>query len=315
MNQCLCFIIVFLLSFSNLWANYTEDEIKKMWVDTEFDFKALFQRLNARKCHKSEKKFGECLMAFNELLLSIKRDGKDGESYQLRVSETNELEIVFFSKKNFPGAEDLQALRDRRRESFQSFYQNNIIALMNRSGELGLESPPHIQQFDNLVQKILELAKTVPGEDECYLAGQTYKFYLKEGDPYSDFYPSELDNQKSYASYKSVGIGIFSEFYETEDGTRGLVVYPIKGSPAEKAGLQRGDIILSIDAFDITALPLDADKETLDRVHEMTKGLVDSQVNLKVQKICDNGKPREKEITVTRSPFFYLPYCLLEAVL
>ena len=81
MSRFVFFFIAFLFSFSNSRGNHTEDDIKKMWTDTNYNFEFLFETLNADYCYQSGRKFTACLMAFNELLTSIKRDGQEGEFY------------------------------------------------------------------------------------------------------------------------------------------------------------------------------------------------------------------------------------------
>ena len=86
------------------------------------------------------------------------------------------MKIVPFSKKEYQEPENLLAWRKKRRESFAR-----------------LKSPPNVQEFNNLVQRIIELTKEIPPKDQSYTAGKTYDFYLKEAfDPYSGFYPLAL---------------------------------------------------------------------------------------------------------------------------
>ncbi len=98
----LILFIAFIFLFSSSWGDYTKDEIKKMWANTNHNFKVLFYVLDAENCYRSKKKFSACMMAFNNLLSQIKKDGKDDGCHQLRVSDTNKLEIVPFAKKRSP---------------------------------------------------------------------------------------------------------------------------------------------------------------------------------------------------------------------
>lgn len=123
------FFIIFVFSFSNLWGEFSEAEIKKAWTDTGYNFRVLFDGLNADYCSQSERRFASCLMAFNDLLSSIKTNNKSqpAEFYQLRVSEINRLEIVPFQKQDYPKREDFMAAQEKQRESFRLFFRNNSI--------------------------------------------------------------------------------------------------------------------------------------------------------------------------------------------
>ncbi len=185
------------------------------------------------------------------------------------------------------------------RESFRLFYQKTSLSFTHSTESSS--QPPHIQQFNDLVQQMLELTKKITEEDKYYLAGKAHDFYLKEAiGPHSSIHPLALNTPKSESFYS---IGAFSKFHETENGNTGLVIQPTKKSPAESVGLQKGDMILSIDDFDITKSPLNT--QTINDIINRLKGPDNSQIKLKVQKICDNSD-HEREITVTLKPVFQL---------
>ena len=76
------------------------------------------------------------------------------------------------------------------------------------------------------------------------------------GDPYSEFYtPEQTQLQTGNLSGEIEGIGVFIE-KDLED--RGLlIVAPIFSSPADRAGLRAGDIILAVDGKSLAGLPLE----------------------------------------------------------
>ena len=90
-------------------------------------------------------------------------------------------------------------------------------------------------------------------------------------------------------------MGTFNRFYETEDGNNSLVIDPAKNSPAKAAGLQKGDMILSIDDLDLTELPHNT--QTLEELVKRLNSKEVSRVKLKVQKICDE-KDQIREVSV-----------------
>ncbi|HXE54462.1 MAG TPA: S41 family peptidase [Tepidisphaeraceae bacterium] len=110
---------------------------------------------------------------------------------------------------------------------------------------------------------------------------------MAELDPYSIFIPAareeEFDNMLE-GSFKGVGI----ELSVLENGDI-QVVSPIPNSPALKAGVMAGDIILSVNGTDIKG------KKIAD-VQKLIKGPLGSEVKLKVRHM--DG--REAELTMTR---------------
>jgi carboxyl-terminal processing protease len=65
--------------------------------------------------------------------------------------------------------------------------------------------------------------------------------------------PEMLQKQHSFTSGQFEGIGAYVEM---KDG-HVVIVAPIDGSPAQKAGLQPGDIILKVDGENMAGLPVD----------------------------------------------------------
>ena len=222
MNQYVFFIILFLSM--NSQAFFTKTEVKRAWTETGFNFGTLFRELNVNHCSQSEKRFSACLMTFHELLLSA----REGESYQLRISDFNELEIIPFQQQDHLTVEDALKIRNKRMESFRSFFK-----------KLKGQAPSLLtQQFNNIAQQVFGFTRTIPQEDQSYLAGQAYNIFMKESlDPNSSLLPEKLTILKPDIFF---GIGVNATFYQTESGTLNLVINPSEGSPAQMAGLKRG---------------------------------------------------------------------------
>ncbi len=74
-------------------------------------------------------------------------------------------------------------------------------------------------------------------------------------DPYSSFQDAE-ENKTLMNSIKGTfgGIGVV---LSTADPSRLVVMRPIKGSPADRAGLETGDVIRTIDATDVSTISQD----------------------------------------------------------
>ena len=97
--------------------------------------------------------------------------------------------------------------------------------------------------------------------DQYYL-GDVDENKLKEGaikgyiegleDPYTEYISKEeMEDYLADATGNFVGIGIYM-VKDTEAG-KIMVLSPIKGSPAEKAGILPGDLIISVDGVQYTA--------------------------------------------------------------
>jgi len=73
-------------------------------------------------------------------------------------------------------------------------------------------------------------------------------------DPYSSFYdPSEARQILEALQGAFVGIGVYLQ--ESANGV--VVVKVVPGSPAQKAGMQAGDLIIKVDDVDVSSAPLE----------------------------------------------------------
>ncbi|MYA61419.1 MAG: PDZ domain-containing protein, partial [Dehalococcoidia bacterium] len=74
------------------------------------------------------------------------------------------------------------------------------------------------------------------------------------GDPHSGYVPPEafeIENQDLYGSFEGIGARV-----EMRPDGKLLIVAPIKGSPAEAAGLKPGDLVLEVNGESIVGLSL-----------------------------------------------------------
>lgn len=120
-----------------------------------------------------------------------------------------------------------------------------------------------------------EIDKVFLGEiDEQKVLDETIKGYVKGlGDEYSEFMTKEeWDEFQSAALGNYVGIGIYMT---TDNNGNVIVLAPIKGSPAESAGLETGDIITAVNDENVLGT-------SSDDVSNKIKGEAGTEVKLTV---------------------------------
>ncbi len=106
------------------------------------------------------------------------------------------------------------------------------------------------------------------GAIEGYVAGL--------GDEYTEYIPADkMKDYKDNIMGSFVGVGIYMVADEKSD--RVLVYYPIPESPAEKAGIKSGDLIISVDGTEYTA-------KDFDRIASFIKGEEGTKVNLVIER-------------------------------
>ncbi len=112
------------------------------------------------------------------------------------------------------------------------------------------------------------------------------------GDPYTNYFTKEeyqVFEQDMAATYDGIGAPI-SKDQETK---LVMIVSPYKDSPAEKAGLKTGDIILAVDGEDTTAM-------APDEVAKRIRGEKGTKVTLTIQRKV-NDKATMLEIPIIRA--------------
>ena len=106
-------------------------------------------------------------------------------------------------------------------------------------------------------------------------------------DPYTVFIPeSEIETYKLMTTGEYGGIGAIIQY----DGEYTRISDPYEGWPAQKAGLQAGDAILSVNG-------VDTHKKPTDQVSELLKGQPGTDVTIKVRRY---GSEKPIEFTLKR---------------
>ncbi|MFC1651881.1 S41 family peptidase [Patescibacteria group bacterium] len=164
-----------------------------------------------------------------------------------------------------------------------------ILAL--EEGELVLNKDKKTSVDFDLFWEIWDLADTKYSGESDYqnmVYGAIEGMVASLGDPYSVFMDPDASKEFMGSLDGSFG-GIGAEVAIRKDQL--TVVSPLKGSPAQKAGLRAGDIIIGID-------DLDASDMTLSRSVSLMRGEPGTKVSLLVTR---NGLRNPIEITVERA--------------
>lgn len=130
--------------------------------------------------------------------------------------------------------------------SLYTYFVNNPISISSNSKS---------NDISNTLEKYREIIdKYYLGEvDEEKLKEGAIKGYIEGlGDPYTEYISKEdMEDYLDDTMGNFVGIGIY--MIKNTDYDRIQVLSTIKGSPAEKAGVQAGDLILTVDGVEYKA--------------------------------------------------------------
>ena len=138
----------------------------------------------------------------------------------------------------------------------------------------------------NNIQKILDDYYLNDIDEEKTIEGAIKGYVEGLGDPYTQYITKgEMEEYTTSLMGNYVGIGIYM-VANTEKNTV-EVLMPIKGSPAEEAGILAGDIIVSVDGIKYTG-------EDMDKAADAIKGKEGSVVKLQIQR---NQEIKTLEIT------------------
>ncbi len=141
------------------------------------------------------------------------------------------------------------------------------------------------QEFLNTYEDIKENYYEEIDEGEMLNAGIKGMIeYL--GDKYS-VYMDEEETEEFNEQVEGKYVGIGTEIMQLEDGSV-VVSNPFEGSPAAKAGLQAGDVIIRVNDTDVTG-------KTSSEVSNLIKKSTDSTVNITVRR-----DDEEKTFTIER---------------
>ncbi len=154
--------------------------------------------------------------------------------------------------------------------------------------EKGTADPLPIKELRLFVNILEQLKQSyVEPVDDAQLIQNAIKGMLNELDPHSTFYTKE-----EYESVQQLTTGSFAGLGVEVTADNGLirVIAPIDDTPAERAGIKAGDLIIKIDETPVQAVDIN-------RAIEMLRGDVGTDVTLTLIRNADNSPIT---VTITR---------------
>lgn len=123
---------------------------------------------------------------------------------------------------------------------------------------------------------------------------------LRQVDPFTVYYADDnMDDLRTMATGKYAGIGAYIRYHKKEERT--VISEPYEGSPAQRAGLKAGDVVLSVDGTDVKGMPVD-------KVSEMLRGQAGTELKVIVKRY---GEPKpltfelvRKNIQLPQVPYY-----------
>ena len=130
------------------------------------------------------------------------------------------------------------------------------------------------------VRKIIDNEYVSEIEEENLVEGAVKGYVEGLGDEYTEYFTkSEMEEFKSEVQGNYVGVGIYMMQNTKENNI--VILYPIEGSPAEKAGLKSGDIIKKVDDTEFTG-------EDFEKVSTYIKGKEGTKVKIEIERNGEN---------------------------
>jgi carboxyl-terminal processing protease len=155
-----------------------------------------------------------------------------------------------------------------------------------------LEVAKHLDIFNQLYKNLdLMYVDTLDAQE---VIGTGIKAMLKSLDPYTEYFPEQKD-LRTFMSGKYAGIGALIRYHLAQKTV--VVDEPYEGTPAQEAGLKKGDVILAIDDSVMTG------KDTK-YVSERLRGDAGTTFLLKIRR-PSTGK--EMKMKITRRQIQYAP--------
>lgn len=143
-----------------------------------------------------------------------------------------------------------------------------------KSDNHNFEINRNLEIFSDIYKKLDMLY--VDTLDADTVIGWAIRSMLRQVDPYTVYYSEDnMEELKTMTTGKYAGIGALVRYVKKEN--RVAISEPYEDTPAQRAGVRAGDVILTIDGKDVKGLPVD-------KVSEMLRGEPGSSFELVVQR-------------------------------
>lgn len=162
--------------------------------------------------------------------------------------------------------------------SMYTYFKNNTgYGLINTTSNTSTNTqdiPSYLKQIRSAINKYYLWKDKISEED---LENGAIEGYVKGlGDEYTEYVPSsEMKEYTENINGSFVGIGVY--MVKDEKAGRVLIYYPIPESPAEKAGIKAGDLIISVDGKEYTA-------DDFEEISKYIKGEEGTTVNIVIER-------------------------------
>ena len=126
--------------------------------------------------------------------------------------------------------------------------------------------------------------------------GTAVRSMLADLDPYTEYFDAkEAKDFSSAVTGKYAGVGAIIQFYKPEG--RCIINKPYKGKPADKAGLRKGDVIISINGKDFHTNDTKNISDFTSSVSSALRGDAGTTITVKIKR---RGVEQPFEVKVTR---------------
>lgn len=157
-------------------------------------------------------------------------------------------------------------------------FGKNLVSASNENNEIATELNKYRKIIDKYYLGNVDEDKLKEGAIKGYIEGL--------GDKYSEYISKEdMEDYMADTTGNFVGVGIYMA--QDTKTNKIMVISPIKGGPAEKAGIQPGDYILAVDGTEYAG-------DQMSVAANKIKGEAGTTVKIKVSR---NNETKEYELT------------------
>lgn len=261
-----------ILSFEFAFAQSKAD----FWETTKISESDLRGIVNTENCYANENNFLGCVAAVDSLLITAKLRlaNKRMETLPAYGAVVEILERLQIRKYQ-------SAFVDSEKSITEKWKQNAAErAIINSSWKSSYEFTKTKHSRLNFEQILTAALKKADGKNsKMNLGFAVNAYYSSAVDPHTYWIPEKEAETRTAASEQTVGLGVYVIPIKDK-----FALIPIAGSPAEKAGVQENDVLLSVNGKSIAGYKLPEVSKALG-VDEGTSVIIEVQRNAENVKI------------------------------